>query len=116
MSIGQSDGKITWMPLTEADSGNHVITFYAQDRVGQRASLSYNLHVTAVNDAPIIKNIKTISGSCEGDTIKICSTVTDEENDPITFVWFKDNVKMPSKDSVTFFTTDSAVPGNIRLS
>jgi len=115
MSIGQSDGKITWMPLTEADSGNHVITFYAQDRVGQRASLSYNLHVTAVNDAPIIKNIKTISGSCEGDTIKICSTVTDEENDPITFVWFKDNVKMPSKDSVTFFTTDFRSAGKYTI-
>lgn len=82
---------IQWRPSNDKDSGNHVIRFEATDRLQQKDTLSYIIHVTAVDDTPVISNVQTMGTTYENDTIHLSATVTDEENEPLKYLWIRNS-------------------------
>jgi hypothetical protein len=84
MRIDSLTGIIIWKPLTERDSGNHLITVRVKDRVNQEDTTSWNLHVTPVNDPHTITALQPLTVK-EGDTVTFKVSVKDEENGPLKY-------------------------------
>jgi len=94
-------GALSWSP-GQADIGTHSIAVQASDPAGQLASLSYELEVLAVNDAPVLRAqfpIESQVHSIQGVLIPFSVSVFDEENDPLTFSWFIGDSLQTSTDT-----------------
>jgi hypothetical protein len=108
--IDTTKGVISWLPSTDKDSGVQTISLLAMDRVGQTDTLTYQVHVTAVNDTPVINRIvpqQTVY--YEGDTVKVSVVITDEENGPFQYVWIvKGNDTISTSSTASFATNYSS--------
>ena len=89
LSIDASTGLISGTATTDADSGDHSVTVQVADLNGATDTQTYTLHVTAVNDAPVVSGIpdQTIDEGQTFTTINLDDYVTDEESSPSEMTW-----------------------------
>ncbi len=82
-------GTLSWTP-GQADIGNHAVSVQVADPAGQLASLSYQLAVLGVNDAPAIaEQIPTdsLARTIGGVELSFSVSASDEEGDSLSFSW-----------------------------
>ncbi len=91
-------------PLTDADTGSLNVVVYADDGSGQRASTSFNLLITAVNDNPVTSgfNLLSVNEDAPSESISLGNTFNDEETSDSNLVYaIVDNNNSALFDSVT---------------
>ena len=82
-------GTLSWTP-GHADLGNHAVSVQVADPAGRLASLSYQLAVLGVNDAPAIaEQIPTdsLARTIGGVELSFSVSANDEEGDSLSFSW-----------------------------
>ncbi len=78
-----SDGTVTYVP--EANfNGSDSFTYTLTDTTGRSDSAAVSLTVTAVNDAPTISGLPTLSVK-QGTAYSFTPTAADVDGDPLTF-------------------------------
>jgi hypothetical protein len=83
-----NNGFISWKPLTEADSGKHLIAVQVQDHLGQKDTLHYYVTVNAVNDPPVADSIKGYQHYySQKDTLRLKIFAHDEESKQVNISW-----------------------------
>jgi hypothetical protein len=99
--IDPTDGIITFTP-TQEDVGTHHVKVTVTDTLGGSSSWIFELVVVEVNDAPLIGAIGPDDGSTfkEGATITFTGSATDEEEDPLTYKWFKGEEEIGSGEEL----------------
>jgi hypothetical protein len=86
--IDGSTGRIVFTPV-QADVGTHAITVTVDD--GKvTGSVTFDLVVKNVNDAPVIVGIVPTTGTKVKDgKVSFMATATDEDGDVLTYTWME---------------------------
>jgi hypothetical protein len=73
----------------QADVGTHAVTVTVSDGRGGAASVSFELVVVNVNDAPVILTVLPANGTVlhQGDALTLSATASDEDGDALGFSW-----------------------------
>jgi len=89
LAINASSGVLSGTPQTDADAGDHTVTVQVADLNNATDTQTYTLHVTAVNDAPVVSGIpdQTIDEGQTFATINLDDYVTDEDNSDAEMTW-----------------------------
>ena len=89
ISLGES---VVWTPAVNANGTLAAFAVRAYDGLATSSAVTVNVTTTAVNDAPTLTSISTISGAAEDTAFSISYTTlataaneADAENDPISF-------------------------------
>jgi hypothetical protein len=98
-SLEAKSNIVSWHPINESDSGNTVIQIEAVDRLRQKDTLSYIIHVTAIDDTPIISNLSAYRSTDRNNTVHIKAVVSDEEKEPLKFQWIRNSIDTLKSDS-----------------
>lgn len=100
--IDPATGVISFIP-TQAQVGSYVVTLTVSDGNGGSASVSFDLEVVNVNDAPVIVTVLPQDGSefKEGDRVQFSVEATDEDGDALTFVWREGSVELGAGSPLT---------------
>lgn len=95
-------GVISFTP-TQAHVGTHVVTITVSDGNGGSASVTFDLVVANVNDAPVIVMVLPADGTeyKEGDRVQLSVEATDEDGDALTFVWREGGVELGAGSPLT---------------
>ena len=103
-------GTLSWTP-SQTDIGSHAVSVQVSDPAGQITSLSYQLVVQAVNDAPVINaqipaeaQVRTTGGS----EASFAVSATDEEGAALTFSWLLNDSLLVAADSSFSFVPGAA--------
>ena len=103
-------GTLSWTP-GQADIGSNSVALQVADPAGQLASLSYQLVVQAVNDAPVFTaqipaaaQVRAVGGT----ELAFAVSTSDEEADSLRFSWLVGDSLQVAADS-TFTYLPSAV-------
>ncbi|NIP36963.1 MAG: hypothetical protein GWN18_18480, partial [Thermoplasmata archaeon] len=83
-------GEIAFTPL-QADVGSHTVTVTVADGKGGSASVTFELVVVNVNDAPVIVTVEPADGTKFADHVAVTFTVVaeDEDGDALTYTWME---------------------------
>jgi hypothetical protein len=102
-NIDPETGQISFLP-TQEDVGTHHVTVTVHDGNGGFADVSFDLVVENVNDEPVIELVMPKDGSHfkEGQTIGFAALATDEDDDPLTYVWSSGDKEMGTGDSLDY--------------
>ncbi len=89
LSIDASTGLISGTPSTDAQAGVHSVTVQVADLNNATDTQTYDLTVTAVNDAPVVSGIpdQTVNEGESFVTIALDDYVTDEDNTDAEMTW-----------------------------
>ncbi len=89
LSMDASTGVLSGTPATDADAGDHTVTVQVADLNNATDTQTFNLHVTAVNDAPVVSGIpdQTIDEGGTFASINLDDYVTDEDNTDEEMTW-----------------------------
>ncbi len=73
----------------QADVGTHAVTVTVSDGRGGAASVSFELVVVNLNDAPVILTLLPANGTVlkEGAALTLSATASDEDGDALGFTW-----------------------------
>ena len=87
-AVEPSTGFIAFTPR-QKDVGTHHVTITVSDGNGGAASRSFDLVVANVNDAPVVRSVAPANGTSYpgGTSIPFLATATDEDGDPLTYIW-----------------------------
>ncbi len=93
--IDPTSGVISFTP-TQADVGIHGVTLTVSDGNGGHTSLTFDLDVVNVNDAPQLVNVLPEDGSQfkEGSLIQFSVEATDEDGDALTVIWSEGGLEL----------------------
>jgi hypothetical protein len=84
--IDPSTGRIVFTP-TQADVGTHTVTVVVGDGI-LTASVTFDLVVENVNDAPSIASVEPLTGTkVKAGKVTFMATATDEDGDTLTYTW-----------------------------
>ncbi len=97
-TINSNTGLISFIPRN-GQNGSHNINVNVYNLYGDIDSQNYTLIISAVNDAPVLNPIGSLSSET-GTQQTFTATATDEENDVLTY-------SIPSKDSGLSMTINS---------
>jgi hypothetical protein len=88
--IHSSDGLIEFTPL-QNDVGTHRVTITVTDINGGADTVTFDLVVENVNDAPLIGSVLPTDGSGfkEDEKVLFSAEATDEDGDELSYSWFK---------------------------
>ncbi len=86
--IDPATGAIAFTP-TQADVGSHAVTVTVRDGNDGTATVSFDLVVANVNDAPAIVSVQPSDGAQfkEGELVRLSVEATDEDGDTLTYTW-----------------------------
>lgn len=70
----------------QANVGDTVVSIMVADTVGSSDTLTYTLHITNVNDAPVLAALRDTTIN-ENETITFTALATDVDGDAITYTW-----------------------------
>ena len=79
---GNGTGDFDWTPAL-ADTGVHIIGFYAADQYGGRDT-AYSIVYVIINHPPVITAPDTVNGP-ENSSMQFCASVSDPDGDNVTF-------------------------------
>jgi hypothetical protein len=119
LEIGIDTGIINFTP-GQGHVGTHTVTVTASDGKGGKATVTFELVVENVNDAPVIRNITPINGTMytEGDEVLFQVSADDEDGDALTYTWMEGGKQLgtgaqlrtsklrPGRHTVTATVTD----------
>ena len=87
-AIDGATGEVTFT-ARQADVGAHAVTVTVSDGRGGAASVSFELVVANLNDAPVILTVLPANGTVlhQGDALTLSATASDEDGDALGFSW-----------------------------
>jgi hypothetical protein len=107
--IDPAFGTISFTP-TQADVGTHVVTLTVSDGNGGSASVTFDLVVENVNDAPVIGEVLPEDGTRyrEGEMVRFSAVATDPDGDKLSVYWREGDTELGTG---TPFSTQSLSVG-----
>ena len=86
--IGAETGAIAFSP-TQADVGTHRVNVTVSDGQGGTLTVSFDVVVVNVNDAPVANITRPTSGERlgHGEALELEATATDEDGDALEYTW-----------------------------
>jgi hypothetical protein len=117
--IDPATGRISFVP-DQPQVGSHVVTVTVSDGHNGSASVSFELVVQNVNDAPVIRTLLPANGTSfkEGEAVTFTVTADDEDGDALSFMWREGSTPLgtgsplaigslgPGRHTITLSVTD----------
>lgn len=93
--IDPATGVITFTP-SQAQVGTHHVTVSVGDGNEGLATVTFDLVVENVNDAPVIVSVQPSDGAQfkEGELVRLLVEATDEDGDTLTYTWMEGDTEL----------------------
>ncbi len=111
--VDPTTGRIAFTP-SQGDVGTHFVILTVSDDWGGASTVSFQLDITNVNDAPevVILLPKDNGRYREGETIGLEASATDADGDALTYTWMRGETAVGSGPVVKY---DAPSPGRHRF-